>query len=588
MLRNIAVDNLLEENLKSCFKFLCLFSAFFLLTFSVSAQCTKKKTRDFVNQGNESFKIKDFPSAIEFYQKAIQNEPNCSLAYFNLGQTQRFLNQTDAAIGSLERALNLNYPDKAAIYLALAGSYALKSQKENSKDIFVKARTYAVNAVKLNDKSLEAWRIIATTNRALGDVQGELNAWEQIVRVQPYNLSARREKGVLLYRLKEYQGSIAEFEAITKAEPKNPENFLALSDLYRLNGQHSQAIEMANRALQLKPDSPLVLFTLGGSYLALQNYDRAIEMFRSAINQKTEYLAESHYYIASSQMAQGKYAEAVDNLKKSLPHTAKLFPENGFKTFVNRALATSYGQLADFNQAINYLSEVKKAGLDDSNLYVDLSWWHSLLGEDEKALEAATMAIKKDASNPMAYTNRCRANFTLKRLAEAEQDCKKALELNSNEGETLFYYSRVLRDTNRKKEADAMNKKAIVLLEKAAGLKNANTEVVTNTVQNRNVPAAISAGANDGINYLLSVNVSSPYSTYILGNAYFDDNQLGKAINAYKMSLQRAPKFPLAHLNLGIVYFIQNEKKMALAQYSELVKIDRRRAEDLKKIIDQK
>jgi tetratricopeptide (TPR) repeat protein len=73
-----------------------------------------------------------------------------------------------------------------------------------------------------------------------------------------------------------------------------------------------------------------------------------------------------------------------------------------------------------------------------------------------------------------------------------------------------------------------------------------------------------------------------------LGNAYFDDNQLSKAINAYKLSLQRAPRFPLAHLNLGIVYFIQNDKKSALAQYSELVKIDRRRADDLKKIIDQK
>jgi tetratricopeptide (TPR) repeat protein len=584
MSRKAAVDITRTQNLKSCFKFLSLFLAFLLLTFSVSAQCTKKKTREFVTQGNEFFKIKDFSSAVEFYQKAIQIEPNCSLAYFNLGQTQRFLNQTDAAIGSLERALNLNYPDKAANYLALAASYSAKGQRENSTDVFTKARSYAVSAVKINDKLLEAWRLIAASNRKLGDVQGELNGWEQVVRLQPTDFSARREKALIHYRLKDYDKSIAEFETLAKAEPKNPDNYLALSDLYRLNGQNSAAMEMATRAYQLKPDSPNVLFTLGGAFLSLKNYERAIETFRSAINLKTEFLAESHYYIAAAQMAQGKYADGVENLKKSLSQPSKLYPENGFKSYVYRALATCYGQLADFNQAINYLSQIRKDGLDDSNLYVDLSWWHSLLGEDEKALEAASLAIKKDSANSMAYTNRCRANFTLKKLAEAEQDCKKALELNSNDGETLFYYSRVLRDTNRKTEADATNKKAIALLEKATGLKTANSEIVANSVQNRNASSA----SSNGVNYLLSVNVTSPYSTYILGNAYFDDNQLGKAVNAYKLSLQRAPRFPLAHLNLGIVYFIQNDKKSALAQYSELVKIDRRRADDLKKIIDQK
>lgn len=563
-------------------------AAFFLLTFPVSAQCTKKKTRELVNQGNESFKLKDFSAALDFYQKAIRNEPNCPWAYFNLGQTQRFLNQTDAAIGSLERALNLNYPNKAVNYLALALSYADKGQKENSKEVFAKARAYALNAVKANDKMLEAWQVIATANRVLGDSQGELNAWEQVVSLQPNNLSARREKAFAHYRLKEFDKSIAEFEALTKADPGNSDNFLALSDLYRLTGQNSAALDAANRAAQLKPNSPIVLFTLGGSHLAVKNYDRAIEAFRSAINLKTNLTAESYYYIAAAQMAQGKYSEGAENLKKSLAQPAKLYPENNFKSFVYRALATCYGQLADFNQAINYLSEIKKAGFDDSNLYVDLSWWQSLLGEDQNALEAATLAINKDSGNAAAYTNRCRANFTLKRLPEAEQDCKKALEFNPNDGETLFYFSRVLRDTNRKKEADATNKKAIALLEKETGLKTANPEIVANKMQNQTAPAAGSSDAGEGINYLLSVNVASPYSAYILGNAYFDDNQLGKAINAYKMSIQRAPRFPLAHLNLGIVYFIQNDKKSALAQYAELVKIDRRRADELKKIIDQK
>lgn len=588
MSRKAAVDISQTQSLKSCFKFLSLFLAFLLLTYSVSAQCTKKKTRDLVSQGNESFKTKDFSSAVEFYQKAIKTEPNCSLAYFNLGQTQRFLNQTDAAIGSLERALNLNYPDKAANYLALGVSYSAKGQRDNSKDAFTKAASYAKSAVEIDANLLDAWRIAAFANRQLENAVEELNALTQIVRLSPNNAAARREKGLLHNRLNEYDKAFAEFEQLIKIEPNNPYNFLTLSDLYRLNGRHSAAMGIAVSASMLKPDSPDVSYTLGNLFFALKDYNKAVEAFRSAINLKTEYLAESYYSIASAQIAQGKYTEAVENLKQSLMYPVKLYPENVFKDKIFKSIGACKGQMAEFHDAIYYLLQVSNEGLADSNLYVNLSWWYSLLGEDAKALQWATTAIEKHYNNAAAYTNRCRVNYTLKKIAEAEQDCKDALELDPNDGKTLFYYSRILRDKNRKKEADAANKKAIALLEKEIDVKNVIAEASASNATSKKTSIAFYASLNDNIEYLLSINVASLYSPYILGNAYFDDNQPGKAINAYKLSLQRAPRFPLAHLNLGIIYSNQNDKKSAQAHYAELVKIDRRRADDLKKIIDQK
>lgn len=607
MLQRLSARKTLKRYFKSCFLFTFLLLVFFSTSYSVSAQCTKKKTRDFINQGNDFFRKNQHSKAAEVYQKAIGNEPNCPLAYFNLGQAQRLLNQFDLAIGSLERAVNLNYPDKAANYLALAAVYWSKVSTTNSRDVLTKALTNAVNAIKINDKLIDAWMIIASANRNLGDTPAELNAWEQVVRLEPNNFIAKREKALAHYRLKEYDRAITEFEQLLKLDPRNLNNYLALSDLYRLAGKNSQAMDIAARAYSLKPDSPAVMFNLGGAFLALKGYDQAIEAFKSAINLKTENLAESYYYIASAQMVQGKYNEAIENLKKSLSHPVRLYPADKFKGSVYRAFATSYGQTANFNQAIEYLLKVRQDKLDDSDLYVNLSWWYSLLGNDPKAIEAATFAVEKDPKNPMGYTNRCRANYTLERYAEAEKDCRAALAINPEDGETLFYLSRVLRDTKRKKEADETTARAIQLLEKEVGIKNTinnssgSVYSISTGVKRNKSGSSDSSGIEEG-NDLLSVNVTSPYTPYILGNAYFDQGKafyesnqankatasFNKAVAAYKVSLQFAPNFPLAHLNLGIIYFIQKDRKAALDEYDQLVKIDRKRAEDLKKIIEGK
>ena len=73
---------------------------------------------------------------------------------------------------------------------------------------------------------------------------------------------------------------------------------------------------------------------------------------------------------------------------------------------------------------------------------------------------------------------------------------------------------------------------------------------------------------------------------YLLGNAYFADNQREKAIGAYQKCLNLSPKFAKARLNLGIAYTRTKNKAGAVEQYSNLVKLDAKLAEILKAEID--
>ncbi|MCV4684639.1 tetratricopeptide repeat protein, partial [Escherichia coli] len=72
---------------------------------------------------------------------------------------------------------------------------------------------------------------------------------------------------------------------------------------------------------------------------------------------------------------------------------------------------------------------------------------------------------------------------------------------------------------------------------------------------------------------------------YLLGNAYFANNQLEKALEAYRKCLELAPKFARAIYNSGVVYIRLKNKQSALAQYNALIPLDKELAEKLKAAI---
>ena len=74
---------------------------------------------------------------------------------------------------------------------------------------------------------------------------------------------------------------------------------------------------------------------------------------------------------------------------------------------------------------------------------------------------------------------------------------------------------------------------------------------------------------------------------YLLGNAYFSDNQRDKAIETYNKCLELNPRFAKARLNLGRTLVLKRDKAGAMVQYNELLKIDQKRAAQLKADIDK-
>ena len=75
---------------------------------------------------------------------------------------------------------------------------------------------------------------------------------------------------------------------------------------------------------------------------------------------------------------------------------------------------------------------------------------------------------------------------------------------------------------------------------------------------------------------------------YLLGNAYFADEQRENAIAAYKDCLKISPLFARARYNLGYVYTQKGNNIAAREQYDALQQIDTSLAGKLLAVIENK
>jgi tetratricopeptide (TPR) repeat protein len=155
-------------------------------------------------------------------------------------------------------------------------------------------------------------------------------------------------------------------------------------------------------------------------------------------------------------------------------------------------------------------------------------------------VQAAQAGIKIRPDQYLAYTNLCRAYNDVKKPELAIIECNKALKLNPNDGETSFYLAR------------------------AYDLAGKGTEAT-----------------------FVKGNPNSSDGYYLLGNAYFADNQRDKAVEAYNKCLQLNPTFVKARYNMGIIQVLQKNKVAAMEQYNSLRRLDEGLAGKLKVEIDK-
>jgi len=128
---------------------------------------------------------------------------------------------------------------------------------------------------------------------------------------------ARYARAVAHYRAADLRNAIAEIDSLITEEPKNPYFHELKAQILYESGQREKAIAPARRALELKPDSPLLEIALAQSLLETSdraNIDEAVKLLKSALTTETgnsyAWYTLSRAYGELGQDALAKYAVA--------------------------------------------------------------------------------------------------------------------------------------------------------------------------------------------------------------------------------------------------------------------------------------
>jgi tetratricopeptide (TPR) repeat protein len=272
--------------------------------------------QDFVKRGRDYYGLFQYEKAKEQFEKAIQLDSSCAEAHFHLGLCLRKLNQIDAALRSLERALELDPEDLdcqkavASIYIQMA-----KDQKTaGNRDKTVQFLRKACHAYPQNSHN---WV-------SLFELYQQEGKWSEITKCAALLKKANRE-------------------ALDVGEDKNLQTALVMvANAYKEQQDHARAREFLNLAGMIRhPNDTLLRLK---QELAAHSKDVANSYLEEgrALYEKKQYKAALDALL-KAQGADSSNQEVNDLLEK-IRHEATL---------------------ADFTQAAD---EAEKAGNFDAAL----------------------------------------------------------------------------------------------------------------------------------------------------------------------------------------------------------------------------
>ena len=253
--------------------------------------------------GNEYSRRREFPRALDAFQRALALKPDYDLAVFNMANVYRTMGKDEEALVGYRRLIEID-PRNAQAHQAVA--------------------QVLVDHGRLDEAH-------ASLNRAL--------------EIQPAMAAARNTLGAL--RLK--QGDVASGEReIRAALAQNARLRHAHFNLALAAEQHgdaSLAIAEYKQEIELFPGSYMAQFNLGKMYEKLGNPAEQRGAWRASIESNPDF-AEGHLFLAKLMFDQGDRAEAVKLARRGI----ELAPEAEFAPLGHFVLADVYaaeGRRAD-------------------------------------------------------------------------------------------------------------------------------------------------------------------------------------------------------------------------------------------------
>jgi tetratricopeptide (TPR) repeat protein len=327
------------------------------------------------------------------WRATIDRNPNCWMAYDNLGNIFCWQGQVDKAIVQFQKALEVN-PADAVAHNNLGNALVQKGRLDEA---------------------------IAQHRKALEIDPDYIDAH--------YNLgNALLQKGLL-------DEAIAQFQKTLEIDPDFADAHYSLSIVLRQKGLLDEGIAQLRKALETNPDDAKAHNNLGTALLQKGLVDEGIARFRKALEINPDY-ANAHYNLGLALLQKGQIDEAIAHFRKVVETQPGLAKAHDF-------LGIALLQKGRMEEAVEHFQRALDIRPDDVDACHNLTRVAWLLATCPAAAgrngpEAVTLAEQADrlsgGKDPMIVGTLAAAYAETERFPEAIATARRAQRLAAQQG----------------------------------------------------------------------------------------------------------------------------------------------------------
>jgi len=496
--------------------------------------------------------------AVEQFQAILKTDPNDTYSLLWLARLYRFQNKHEEAEKALRRVLAHESDNGPALEQL---SQLLIDQGRSQEAIEL------LTGAAADTGSPDLYDLLGDAYSEAKDYPKAEAAYRQAVAGDPDDPGHRHGLAQALMSQDKYAQALEQFNRLAELEPGTSENFLRAAQLHRRLGQFDQAEASLARAKQLAPGSLEILYNEALLDEDQGHYDEAVKVLTDAIagiksqtggEGNPSALAILYEQLGHAYQAQRNFPAALatfDEMGKLNPDSQKRARILTIDTYreshdIDRAIAETktalaespdsaeltvtlamlYGEKSDTATAKQLLQGLLKGSDADQEIYLNIAQVESRgrkFADAEQSAEKAEQMAREPADKEMAWFMLGAIYERQKKFDEAEQEFRKVLDANPNNGAALNYYGYMLADRG-------------IRVEEAASL----------------IQRALEQEPNNGA-YLDS-----------LGWAYYKQNKLAEAEEYLRRAVEREGNDPTILSHLADVYLKLGQNERA-AEYFE-------------------
>ena len=331
-------------------------------------------------------------TAINFFDKALKNDPTFALAYAGLADANlnMYFENKDGiwmqkALVAAQQAQRLN-DGLAEVHFSLGSIY-------NATGKVTESIVELNRAVQLAPNSDEGYRRLGGAYLASGRKEEALKAYQRAVDINPYYWQNYNGLGEAYFEIGATEKALGAWSRITQLEPENSIGYMNIAAAYFRQGKYAESIPFCQKALQLQPSADLYS-NLGTTYFFLRRYDEAVPLFEKAVElnpndqENMGNLADAYRWSGHPDKAENTYDRAIALAYRDL----QVNPRNASSL---NSLAVYYAKKGDSGQALQYSRRARSIDPNDIQFLYDEAQVLALSNRPEEALKVLREAFRK-------------------------------------------------------------------------------------------------------------------------------------------------------------------------------------------------